>query len=100
MSEAQRLQAVKIALVQTTGTQGWSYVRQIAENVCNRMAAQAIDEEDSAKGEILRLKAQALKNGFRDVFSVIEGAKAFDPDTSEDEWFQDLSYESNEVETE
>jgi len=89
----ERLTAVKAALVVTTNTPGWQYMKQIAANVVDACVQAAIDEEDSNKGEVLRRKAKAMQDGFRDYFNTIESTKQFDAQPQSD-WFASLSFES------
>jgi hypothetical protein len=95
--ETQRLMAVKAALVVTTNTAGWQYVKQIAENVVKAAIQAALDEDDSVKGESLRRKAKAAQEIFRDLFNVIETSKAFGTD-DEPGWFTDLADQEPERE--
>ena len=96
MSEQDRLLMVKAALAQTVNTQGWPIVKQIADNAIALASKAAIDEEDPEKGEILRYKAQALKNGFRDIFKAIEEAQQFGTE-EEPSWFERLAFEDQEI---
>lgn len=92
-SNADRLMAAKAALVVTTNTPGWQFIKQIAANVVDACVQRAIDEEDSAKGEVLRRKAKAMQDGFRDFFNSIESTKSFEVQTEPD-WFANLSFEA------
>lgn len=83
-NDIQHLQQIKAALLTTTSTPGWSYIKQIANNVLKNALQAALDEEDSAKGETKRLKASALQRGFTDLFNTIETASRFDiPDDAD-----------------
>jgi hypothetical protein len=77
-AEQARILAIRAALVSTTATTGWRYVRQMADNVVARSTQEALDEEDPIKGESKRLKAKALQKGFQDLFNAIETTKAID----------------------
>jgi len=90
--EISRLMAIKAALITTTNTQGWQYIRQIADNVVKSAIQAAIDEDDPIKGETLRRKAKALKDGLSDLFNAIETSKQFGTE-QEPEWFAQLSDE-------
>lgn len=89
-NEANRLMAIKAALVVTTNTPGWSYIKQIANNRVQKAVQEALDEEDSAKGETRRLKAKAMQLGFTDLFAAIEVTKAFNPNEADDAGFGEL----------
>jgi hypothetical protein len=89
VSETDRLLVVRAALMQTTGTPGWLYVKGLAENIVKMSTQAALDEEDPIKGESKRLKAKAMQSGFNDFFSTIETAKAFGTD-EEPDWFAKL----------
>lgn len=90
MSETERLLVIRAALLQTTNTMGWTYVKQMAENIVKQSTQAALDEENPALGESKRLKAKALQAGFKDFFSVIETAKSFGTD-DEPDWFAELN---------
>lgn len=90
MTETERLLAVKAALMQTTHTQGWVYIKQMAENIVKQSTQAALDEENPSLAESKRLKAKAMQSGFRDFFEVIEAAKTFGTDTEPD-WFSKLN---------
>lgn len=76
-----RLMAIKNALQGTTSTQGWLYIKQIAENLVSNAVSEALEEEDRDRGESKRLKAAALKKGFNDLWNAIENAKQINPQT-------------------
>lgn len=90
MSETERLLAVRAALLQTTNTIGWTYVKQMAENIVKQSTQAALDEENPVLGESKRLKAKAMQSGFYSFFSTIETAKSFSTD-QEPEWFSQLN---------
>lgn len=89
-----KLLAIKAALIQTTATQGWSYVKQLANNLVQREVVSALEEEDRDLGESKRLKAQALRKGFADWFQAIEACKSYSPDP--DATFGELEVEQAE----
>jgi hypothetical protein len=76
--EIARITAVKSALIHTTGTQGWLYIKKMANNVVQKTVQEALDEEDRDKGEAKRLKAASLQKGFAELFSAVEVTKGFD----------------------
>lgn len=90
VTETERLLAVRAALMQTTHTLGWEYVKQMADNIVKAFTQAALDEENPTLGESKRLKAKALQAGFRDFFSTIEAAKSFGTD-DEPDWFGKLN---------
>lgn len=90
MSETERLLAVRAALVQTTNTVGWQYVKQMAANIVTQSTQAALDEEDRELGESKRLKAKAMQSGFRDFFNLIETGKTLGTD-AEPDWFSELN---------
>lgn len=86
MDDIARTLAIKNALIQTTSTPGFGFMKQIAQNVVAQAVQDALDAEDGT-GEQKRLKAKALQKGFEDLFNVIENTKAFEaPDTTADEF--------------
>jgi hypothetical protein len=76
--EQSRLMAIKAAMVQTTNTQGWNYIKQLADNIVKKTTDEALDEEDSTKRDAKVLKASALKKGFTELFNAIDSTKALD----------------------
>lgn len=89
-TETERLLVVKAALKQTTATVGWSYIKQMADNLVKQSIQESLDEEDRDKAEMKRLKAKALQAGFHDWFMAIEGIKTFATD-DEPDWFSQLN---------
>lgn len=78
MDNNQRIAAVRAALLQTTATVGWGYIKDMAKNLELRTMEEALDEEDPTLGESKRLKASALRKGFRELFDAIETTKGID----------------------
>jgi hypothetical protein len=97
-AELARQMAVKSALVSTTNTTGWPLVKEIADRVVNKAIQEALDEEDSDRGESKRLKASALKKGFADLFNYIDSVKQYDPQAANDGGLQQLEYTASEFE--
>ena len=83
--EVDRLAAVRAALLATTSTRGWAYIKKIAANVVEKAIQDSLDEEDRDRGEAKRLKAKALQAGLAELFNAIESAKNFDPSQFEDQ---------------
>jgi hypothetical protein len=90
VSETERLLALKAALMQTTNTVGWVYVKQMADKIVKQSTQAALDEDNPILAESKRQKAKAMQAGFRDFFSVIETSKSFGTE-SEPDWFSELS---------
>ena len=90
IAEKDRLLAIRAALMQTTNTLGWAYVKQMADNIVKQETQRALDEENPILGESKRLKAKALQAGFNDFFSTIETSKSFGTD-EEPDWFSSLN---------
>jgi hypothetical protein len=80
--------AIKAAIIQTTATQGWKFMQQLANGLVQRSVVDALEEEDPTKGEAKRLKAAALRKGFSDWFISIEGYKQYTEAPTSD--FDDL----------
>ena len=80
-----RLLIIKAELLRTTATPGWTMVKSIANNVVQKMVQEALDEEDTSKGEMRRIKAKALQSGFSDLFASIEATKGFTDEPENDE---------------
>lgn len=89
-NERNRLVALRAALVGTTNTPGWGYIKGIAKNIVEKTTSQALDEEDKEKRDAKVLKASALKKGFAELFSVVEITKGFDPEAPDDGGFGEL----------
>lgn len=94
-NEVARLIAIKNALQGTTSTQGWMYIKQIADNLVSKSVEEALDEEDREKGESKRLKAAALKKGFAELFNAIDSAKAINPEADFESGLGNLEREDN-----
>lgn len=95
-SDTARLLAVKAALVSTTATLGFVYVKQMAENLVQRSVEEALEEDDREKRDSKILRAAALKRGFADLWNAVESAKAIDPQADFGSAFEQL--ERDEVE--
>lgn len=57
----EELMLQKHEIVLTTNTRGWHYITTIAENTVKAMERTAIDEEDDAKGAVMRREAKAAR---------------------------------------
>ncbi len=90
MNETDRLLIVRAALMQTTNTPGWTYIKQMANNIVRQYTTNALDEKDRDTRADRAAAAAALRDGFNDFFSVIETAKSFGTN-EEPEWFEKLS---------
>lgn len=73
-----RIAAVRAALLQTTATVGWGYVKSLANSVVQQTVQAALDEENPVLGEAKRLKASAIQKGFKELFTAIETTKGID----------------------
>lgn len=84
-TEQARLMAVKSALVGTTNTPGFQYIKQLAENIVTKTMNEAFEEDDREKRDSKVLKAAALKKGFAELFSAVDATKAlnFEPETDD-----------------
>lgn len=78
MDNNQRIAALKAALLQTTATVGWGYIKSLANSVVQKTVQEALDEEDPIRGEAKRLKASAIQKGFKELFTAIETTKGID----------------------
>jgi hypothetical protein len=58
--EAARL-VMKAALIQTTGTPGWSFIQKFAETILREIEAASIAEEDDVKANGLRRDARGAR---------------------------------------
>lgn len=79
--EIARLMAVKGALNATKSTQGWHFIKHIADNIVKRAAESALDEDDKQKGEDKRLIAKATRDAFKTLWQAVENAAAINPET-------------------
>lgn len=95
-SETSRLLAIKAAMISTTATLGFVYIKQISENIVEKAVTDALDEEDREKRDTKTLKAAALRRGFADLWSAVENTKAIDPKADFGSAFEQL--ERDEVE--
>jgi hypothetical protein len=78
--EIARLMAIKGALNATKSTQGWHFIRQIADNISKQATEAALDEDDKQKGEDKRLIAKAARDAFKTLWQAVENAAAIDAD--------------------
>jgi len=83
--EIHRLAAVKAQLLATTHTTGWRYIKKIADNAVQKAIQEALDARDRETGELLRIKAKAMQQGFSEVFAAIEAGMTFDPNEHKDQ---------------
>lgn len=84
-NEVARQMVQRAALIATTNTPGWSYVRQLADKLVADATQEALDAEDPIKGESKRLKAAALKKGFNELFNSIESYKQYTSNVEADD---------------
>jgi hypothetical protein len=94
-NEIGRINAVKAALISTTATPGWTYVKQIANKVVQKAIQDGLDELDRDKRDTLILKASSLQKGLADLFNYIEMTKNFNIDqiNSDDNMLGELEQE-------
>jgi hypothetical protein len=92
-ADTARVMAIKAAMIATTGTPGWLYIKQLADNIVTKTVNEALDEEDPAKGESKRLKASALRKGFAELFAAIEATKNLAEPSEADNDFGNLELE-------
>jgi hypothetical protein len=83
--EVSRQMAVKAAIISTTNTPGWSFIKQLADNRVKKAVQEALDEDDRDKGESKRLKAKAMQVGFNDLWAYIDSIKTYNPQADTDE---------------
>jgi hypothetical protein len=76
--------AIRAALMQTTGTLGWQYVKDVAQGILTSATQAALDEDNPTLGESKRVKAKALQSGFSELFRVIENKKNAIADEQDD----------------
>jgi len=91
--EITRQMGIKAALVSTTNTQGWQYVKQLADRVVKNAVQEALDEEQPSVGESKRLKAKALQKGFAELFQQIETVKQYNPSIADDSGLGGLEFD-------
>jgi hypothetical protein len=72
------LMAMKAALIETTASRGWVYVKKFAETVVRDLEKQAIAEEDDVKANGMRRDARGASKFKDELFRRLELAKAFD----------------------
>jgi hypothetical protein len=88
--EVARVMAIKAALVVTTNTQGWAYIKTIADNIVQKTIDEALEEEDSAKRDGKTLKAAALRKGFAELFSAVNSTMQFAEQSDETDGLGEL----------
>lgn len=79
--------AFKKELLFTTGSRGYSYIQDMANQVLGRMAAAAINEDDDVRGASLRREAKAAQKFWTDLTQAITENTQLDltPETTEPE---------------
>jgi hypothetical protein len=77
-ADTARILAVRAALLQTTATVGWGFIKQMADNVVAQATQACLEEDDRELGESKRLQAKALRDGFKKLFDGIEATKNID----------------------
>ena len=97
-NEISRQTAIKAAIVSTTNTAGWRYIKEVADKLVAEAIQGALDEEDSALGESKRLKAKALQKGFADLFQSITSIAQYSPTAVDDNAFGELELPETERE--
>jgi hypothetical protein len=76
----------KREIVSTTNSRGWYYVKEVAEKTIQKMERDAIDEEDDAKGSLLRRQAKAARQFLTTFLDHIESMRRIDaPETPDEE---------------
>lgn len=78
MDNAEDLLRMKAAMVNTTGTPGWQYIKKFAETVLREMDRKAIDEEDDDKATGYRRDAKGARAHWNTLLQRIEIAKAIE----------------------
>ena len=98
MDKLAHVMGIKSALMVTTHTQGWRYFKQLADKAVANAIQSALDEEDRDKGEMKRLKAKAMQEGFNEIFAAVEATLAFNPEADqEDNLLGELETETVEL---
>lgn len=87
-----QVKTMRAALAQMCGTAGWSYAKDLSKEVVREASEAAIDELDREKAESLRMKAQALKEGFKKWIEAVERSKEFD-DVPDVAWIGNLQFD-------
>jgi hypothetical protein len=80
--ETARILAVKGAIQATMATAGWTYIKEMCDNAVAIAINAALDETDKEKRDFLTIKASAMRDGFKNVFTAIETLKAWNGETS------------------
>jgi len=84
-NETARIMAIKAAFVAMTATQGWTYFKQVSQNVVQKAVQEALDEDDPIKGESKRLYAKAVQRAVRDLLAAVEVTQSFNPESVSDD---------------
>lgn len=89
-SETARIMAIKAAMVVTTNTQGWTYIRQMADNIVKKTIDEALDEENPVTRDSKTLKASALRKGFAELFAAVDATKQFEEQSDDSDGLGEL----------
>jgi hypothetical protein len=95
--EEARLMSIKAALTNTTNTEGWGYIKQMADNVVKRAVQDALDEENRDLGEAKRFKAKALQKGFADLFNAIDVTKSLTSPQNDSDPFAEVEFQQSDI---
>lgn len=77
-NEISRITAVRGAVVGTTNTPGWTYIKQFAEKITAQAVQEALDEDDATKRDGKVIKAAAMQKAYSRLFNAVEQVVAFD----------------------
>jgi hypothetical protein len=87
--EHDRSMAVKVALVETSRTRGWPYIKKIAENIIQTSLQHSLNVEDETESERFRIETRVARKVFGQLFGVIDTTLDFGTE-SEPDWFSEL----------
>lgn len=82
-----QLLAKKHEIINTTNTVGWTLIKELGESTITQMEREAIDEDDDAKGAVLRRQAKAARVFFNDFLTAINSYRQVEQDNSTDDDF-------------
>lgn len=88
-SEHDRLMAVKVAMMETTNTRGWAYIKKIADNIVQTSLLHSLNVADDTESEQYRIKARVAREIFGQLFTVVDSSLSFGTETEPD-WFSEL----------
>ena len=83
-----QLMQMKLSLMETTRTIGWSFIERFSETIVRDLEKQAIEEEDDTKANGLRRDARGARKFKDELFRRIDLAKSLEEAPTKDNFVE------------